>query len=94
LPLDGPLTIRTIGPIHDALVDALARHQTVQLDCSGADAIDLSFIQLLLSARRSARDAGRQLTLAAPAGGALRAALEHGGFLPSEGADPFWSGAA
>lgn len=94
LPLDGPATIRTIGAVHTALQDALARHHTVQLDVTAVDPVDLSFVQLLLSARRSAREAGKQLTLAAPAGGALLHALEQGGFLLPGGADPFWSGAA
>jgi ABC-type transporter Mla MlaB component len=94
LPLDGPATIRTIGAVRTALQEALARHHHIQLDVAAADPVDLSFVQLLLAARRSAREAGKQLTLAAPAGGALLCALEQGGFLPPGGADPFWSCAA
>jgi len=94
LPLDGPLTVRTIKTVHDTLLKALAGNHAVQVDCTAADSVDLSFIQLLLAARRSAHEAGKQLTLAAPASGALLAALEQGGFLPHARPDPFWSGAA
>ena len=93
LPLDGSLTVRTIGAVHAALVEALARNDAVQVDCTGAASVDLSLIQLLLAARRSADEAGKHLTLAAPAGGVLLAALERGGFLRSAEPDPFWSGA-
>ena len=92
LPLDGALTVRTIGTTRDAVLDALAKHAAIEIDCTCADTIDLSLIQLLLAARRSAQAAGKRLTLVAPADGALRHALEQGGFLPAEGADPFWSG--
>jgi len=90
IALDGPLTIRTIADVRAALLEALAGHPAVQLDCTGAESVDLSFIQVVLAARLSAAQAGRQLALAAPADGALRAALEQGGLA----ADPFWSGGA
>ena len=88
------LTVRTIAGIRPVLLQALRDQPAVRLDCSAAESVDLSFIQLLLAARRSAQQSGRSFSLAAPAAGALRAALEQGGFLPVGGADPFWSGAA
>jgi anti-anti-sigma regulatory factor len=96
--LDGVLSIRSIDVVRGRLLDALAEHQAVQVDCTMAESVDLSLIQLLVAARLSARQAGKQLTLAAPAGAVLRAALVQGGFLPGEGtdqsgADAFWSGA-
>jgi anti-anti-sigma regulatory factor len=96
--LDGVLNIRTIETVHRRVLEALAEHASVQIDCTDAETADLSVIQLLLSARHSARRDGKHLTLLAPAGGALAVALEQGGFLPSgdaghSGADPFWSGA-
>lgn len=94
LLFEGPLTVRTIAAVHGTLLAALAGQQMVQVDCAGAETVDLSFIQLLLAARRSATNAGKQFQLAAPAAGALRTTLEQGGFLSSDGADPFWSGAA
>lgn len=94
LVLEGPLTVRTIASIRDSLLDAMASHDAVELDCAAAVSVDLSFVQLLLAARRSARQGGKQLRLAAPAEGVLRAALEQGAFLPPGGTDPFWSGRA
>ena len=90
--LDGALTVRNIANVRDILLAALADHQVVRVDCRAADAVDLSGIQLLLAAHRSAIQAGKQLVLAAPADGLLRAALQQGGFLGAAGSDPFWSG--
>jgi anti-anti-sigma regulatory factor len=90
--LDGALTVRNIASVRDILLAALTDHHVVRVDCRAADAVDLSCIQLLLAAHRSASQAGKQLVLAAPADGLLRAALEQGGFLGAAGGDPFWSG--
>lgn len=90
--LNGALTVRNIVNIRDILLAALTDHQVVRVDCRAADAVDLSCVQLLLAARRSASQAGKQLVLAAQADGLLRAALEQGGFLGTAGGDPFWAG--
>jgi ABC-type transporter Mla MlaB component len=92
--LDGTLTVRDVVSVKAALLAALVNQQAVQVACRKAESVDLSFIQLLLSARLTARRAGKHFMLAAPAEGALRAALEQGGFLPETGADPFWAGKA
>jgi anti-anti-sigma regulatory factor len=92
--LDGALTVRTIANARASLLAALADHPGVLVDCGAVESVDLTFIQLLLATRLSAHQAGKPFSLAAPATGALRAALEQGGFLPSSGADPFWAGAA
>lgn len=91
---DGALTVRCIGAARAALLEALAAHTALSVDCSAVESADLSLVQLLLSARLSANQAGKPFTLAAPAAGALRAALEQGGFLPATGADPLWAGDA
>jgi ABC-type transporter Mla MlaB component len=93
--LDGVLTIRTTDEARARLTDALARAPTVSVDCSAATEVDVSLIQLLLAARRSAARNGGQLILAQPADGALLATLLRGGFIaaggPSRGADDdFW----
>jgi ABC-type transporter Mla MlaB component len=94
LVLEGELTIRTIEPIHDQLRERLAARIDFAIDVSGASPIDITFIQLALAARRSAAAAGISVTLAAPAGGALRDALARGGFLSPVaghgGADDAW----
>lgn len=47
-------------------------------------AVDLTFVQLMESARRTARDGGRSFSLAAPATGPLLETLERGGFLAGD----------
>jgi ABC-type transporter Mla MlaB component len=83
--LDGMLTIRGIDAVRSRLAATLSEHSAIEVDCSAAVEVDLSLIQLLIAAHRSAEQAGQRLTLAQPADGALRAALIQGGFLPSEG---------
>jgi len=79
--LTGELTIRTIEAAHARLRERLAQRADLEIDATGATQVDVSFIQLLLAARRSAAAAGTAVALAAPAAGALRDALIRGGFL-------------
>lgn len=97
--LDGSLTTRAIDAVRARLAAALNEHAAIELDCSAAVEVDLSLIQLLIAAHRSAGEAGKRLTLTQPADGPLRAALVQGGFLPAVGPadDPeaaFWLGMA
>jgi anti-anti-sigma regulatory factor len=93
LVLDGELTIRTAEATYAKLLEA-ASQPAVAIDCSGATEVDASLIQLVLAARASARQAGRSLTLAQPAEGKLREALQRGGFLaaaaPATADQAFW----
>ena len=84
--LEGSLTLRTIETTRTKLLEMMERHQALEIDCSGATEIDLSFIQTVLSARASAQSAGKTIALAHPASGALRDALQRGGFLRDEAA--------
>jgi ABC-type transporter Mla MlaB component len=93
--LDGILTVRTIDEARVRLVDALARGSTVRVDCSAVVEADVSLIQLLLAARRSAARDGRTLSLAHPAEGVLLTTLLQGGFLapdrqPRNAEEAFW----
>ncbi|MGH7035184.1 MAG: STAS domain-containing protein [Stellaceae bacterium] len=81
LRFDGSLTLPRAETIRSILAGALDEGGGVAIDCEGATEVDVSFIQLLLAARRSAAHRGASLALAAPAAGALRTALERGGFL-------------
>ena len=97
--LDGVLGIRSIEPLRRTLAEAIGSHPAVEIDCSGAESVDLSAIQLLLAARRSGQRAGNSVVLSVPLGPALESALRQGGFLASPGEsapapDPFWLGAA
>jgi anti-anti-sigma factor len=95
--LDGALTVRSVETVHADLAAALEQHAMVIVDCSAATEIDLSAIQLLLAARRTAQRADKTLMLAGTDNAVLRTALLRGGFMPTEpdavGPDTeFWLG--
>ena len=75
------LTLRAISKSYDELLLALNQKSAVVLDISDEQPVDLSLIQLIESARIFASTSGKKLTLAKPASGQLRDALERGGFL-------------
>lgn len=81
---DGEQTVRTIGAAAERLKDALAGAEAVEIDCGDLAEVDLSFVQLVLSARKTAVNSAKRLALSAPAGGALLACLRAGGFLNGE----------
>ncbi len=87
LTLSGRQTIREAAATHAALLSALQVNGDIILACDDITEVDLSFIQMILAARRSATESGRKLTLRQPADGALRQALIAGGLI-SEGALP------
>jgi ABC-type transporter Mla MlaB component len=82
--LSGDLTIRSINEIRTRMNDALRDHADVTADIADDAAVDLTFVQLLESARRSARETGKAFALAGPATGALKETLERGGFLAGD----------
>jgi hypothetical protein len=78
----------------DVLRVAVEANPSIVLELDDAGEADLSFIQLVESARVAAAGAGGRLQLARPADGAVRTVLERGGFLdpafPERTA--FWTG--
>jgi ABC-type transporter Mla MlaB component len=92
--LDGAQTVRTIQATHQRLATAMAEHQSIEIHCNAVTELDLSLIQLVLAAKRSADRDGKSLTLAAPATGNLRTALDRAGFLATavgeSGGEIFW----
>lgn len=89
------LTVREAEQIHARLVQAVRDRQMVVVDCSAATEIDLSFVQLVLSARRSALAAGKTLSVVPPAGGLLPDVLRRAGLLAAADEAPsadqlFW----
>jgi ABC-type transporter Mla MlaB component len=81
ISLKGALTVRNIGHVRSRIAAAMRSHDVLRLDCSGATDVDLSFLQLVLAARKSAAAAGKTLTLAHPAGGVLLERLNQAGLL-------------
>jgi anti-anti-sigma regulatory factor len=78
LSLDGQLTIATSGQIAQQFLEALSNRPEIDVDCTGATEIDVSFIQLLVATARSARAMGKQVTIVETA--LLREVLDRCGF--------------
>jgi len=82
LQLDGVLGLRGIGTLHTQLLRAVREHTAIRIDCTNADSIDASFIQLLLAIRRTAEHDGVRLKIAVPPDGVLHRALLRCGLPP------------
>jgi ABC-type transporter Mla MlaB component len=88
--VSGPADIRTIAEIHKELLQALQRDGEVSLDLSGGAEVDLTFVQLVESARHFTAAVGKAIKLTTPASEALREILQRGGFLSAEADRAFW----
>src|ERR1700733_2566130 len=65
--VDGEMTIYTCGQLKPRLLEELAAHpEAIHLDLSHVVDLDTAGLQLLLTARRYAADAGRELSVANP----------------------------
>lgn len=84
-------TIQTIEITKDLLIKSIQPGIQLRIDCSAILEVDISFPQLLLSARRFASDLGGDLSLIALSP-ALNEVLDRGGFLTGATKDPFWDG--
>lgn len=94
--LSGEMTVRESEAIRKKISDALEGDIHLTLDCADVTRVDLSFIQLILAARKSAAAAGMTLTLRHPAGGVLAEALARAGIAapdadPSDPDQIFWN---
>jgi len=78
--LRGCLTTATSEGTHRTLASALNAADRIVIDCSEVSEVDVSFLQTLYAARRSAESAGKQIALSAPPSGPLDEALRRCGF--------------
>ncbi len=76
----GAMTVDGIRSARRQLLAALAEGDHVNVDCSGVEEADATFIRVLLAAHVGAASAGKTVRLASPAEGALRATVERTGF--------------
>jgi anti-anti-sigma factor len=88
--LKGDLSIVQAHTLREALLADLQRGRDLQLDASGVTKVDVSGLQLLVSAARSAGDAGAVLRLVRTSD-ALLAAFRRAGlaFDPADGRVPY-----
>ena len=96
LAFSGEQTIRNCTEARDRLLAALAESDAIDIDCRSVTEVDLSFVQIIFAARRSADATGRRLRLSAPADRPLRDILYRGGFVGGDAAagsadDAFWT---
>ena len=85
----GSMTIREADGVAKVLRQALEDQPEIILDCDQIEEADLTFLQLVIAARRSAGHVGKGFSLSAPPRGALLAALDRAGIRP-EGEHLFW----
>jgi len=78
----GPLLLRQAEDLRARLLQAVQSHDRLEIDCGGVTEADLSTVQTLLSAGRSARRGGKPVVLRGEPAPALCAALQRAGFPP------------
>ena len=72
--------MRSAEAVRATLQAAFEHDADIAIDCSAADEIDLSFIQVLIAARASASRRGGSVALAAPPGAVLLDTISRAGF--------------
>lgn len=77
----GEQTLRIATDAAQRLIGALNSHDVVVINCENITFVDLSFIQVLLSARKSARVRNKIISLKNRASGPLLACLQSTGLL-------------
>jgi hypothetical protein len=85
LCLDGDCGLRKSAELVAEMQKKLATEGEVVIDAAGATAADISTVQILISAHRSALAAGKALRVHVPLQGALGEVLVKGGFVAADG---------
>jgi hypothetical protein len=86
----GPTNVQTIAEIHRKLLQGLQQNHAVELHLDSSADIDLTFVQLIESARQSAATENKIVALSAPAEADLREVLQRGGFVATAADRAFW----
>lgn len=91
--------LRDAGGLATTLREAIQAHPAITIITNDLTDWDISILQVLVSARKTATQAGKSLTLAAPPGGALRGTLVKAGLVGTDGQprtadEQFWTGTA
>jgi anti-anti-sigma regulatory factor len=87
--LHGTVGLRDAAGLTEKLAQALAAHDRVVIDATALEQADISLVQVLAAARKTAEGAGRSLRLVAPPGGVLAQLLARAGLAAPDG-DRFW----
>ena len=86
LPLSGSLTTPRSDETRRAILEALRGGASLIIDCGEAAEVDVSFLQLLIAAQRSAALLKKHIAFKTPPAGALAAAMRACGISPPPGA--------
>ena len=97
VPLEGNLGLRDVNQVRQLLGDAMSASNTVEVDVRDLTGIDISIVQLVLAARKSAEQFGQALNLVTKSEGVFEAILVKAGFLGADGVgrtadEGFWAG--
>ncbi len=92
--LAGVIDVRSVQDSFEKLRAAAATGAALHIDLAQVTEADLTFLQLIESARRTAREAGTVVRLSDPAPDHLRETLRRAGFLsdPPDERTRFWLG--
>lgn len=78
-------SIRSVASLRDQLSAAISQNEAVEIDARGVTSIDVSILQLIASAHRTALSAGKTISLRAAQDGPMRQALVRAGFIAPDG---------
>jgi hypothetical protein len=86
------VNIRNVNDVGAALAAHVESSTAIEIDLAGCDEIDLSLIQLIEAARKSADAGSKSINLTKPANDIVQATLKRAGFLDAFTADDakFW----
>jgi hypothetical protein len=81
ISLPEALSIRNASEVYANIIDRFRDNNSIAVNLPENAEADLSFLQLIESARRQAKAEGKTFTLSAPASGSLLKVLERAGFM-------------
>lgn len=87
---EGRLGLRESDASARRLGEALASGGSVAVDTRRVESVDISHLQILVAAHLFAAASARGLAIKAPAGGAVREALERSGIAAAQGHQLVW----
>jgi ABC-type transporter Mla MlaB component len=98
LVFEGALTMRSVTSNFTRLKQAMAKRDVIHIDCHRAEEIDLTFVQLLVAASKTAERSRKKLSLTGPAASTIFDTLTRAGFViypdPTHGgttrSETFW----
>lgn len=89
IEFSGALGLRDVHAVRDTLLEALGGQAAVEIDAGELTEIDVSIVQVLIAAQKTARARGTRFHVIASPEGPLRAVMFRAGLLQVSGEAPF-----